>query len=78
MSNQQENQKKQESKRRKNANIALRYSGMAFQMAVIMIAGIYLGKYLDRYFENETSILTALCALLSVGVALYLTLKDVK
>ena len=78
MSNQQGNQKKQESKRRKNANIALKYSGMAFQMAMIMVAGIYLGKYLDGYFDNETRILTALCALLSVGLALYLTLKDVK
>jgi len=51
---------------------------MAFQMALIMVVGIYAGKYLDKYFGNETSILTAICALLSVGLALYLTLKDLK
>ena len=78
MSPHQENHKKQKSEKKTNANIALKYSGMAFQMAVIMIAGIYLGKYLDKHFENESNILTALCAILSVAVALYLTLKDVK
>ena len=51
---------------------------MAFQMAVIMLAGIFLGKYLDKQFETESAIFTALLAIVSVGVALYLTLKDIK
>ena len=51
---------------------------MAFQMAVIMLGGIFLGKYLDKYFETGSGILTAFMAILSVGVALFITLKDIK
>ncbi len=51
---------------------------MAFQMAVIMLLGVFAGKYLDRRFETETAIFTALFAILSVGVALYFILKDIK
>ncbi len=51
---------------------------MVFQMAIIMLGGIFLGKYLDRYFETGSSIITAFSAILSVGLALYITLKDIK
>lgn len=47
-------------------------------MAVIMLGGIFLGKYLDKYFETESDIFTAFLAVLAVGVALYVTLKDIK
>lgn len=77
MSNQQPTNKQSEQNKRK-ANIALKYSGIAFQMAVIMLGGIFLGKYLDKYFETESDIFTAFLAVLAVGVALYVTLKDIK
>ena len=51
---------------------------MAFQMAVIMLGGVFLGKYLDKHFETGSGVLTAFMAILSVGVALYITLKDIK
>lgn len=51
---------------------------MAFQMAMIMLGGIFLGKYLDKYFETESDIFTAILAIFSVGIALYMTLKDIK
>lgn len=77
MSNQQPTNKPSEQNKRK-ANVALKYSGMAFQMAVIMLGGIFLGKYLDKYFETGSGVLTAFMAILSVGVALFITLKDIK
>ena len=77
MSNQQPTNKPSEQNKKK-ANVALKYSGMAFQMAGIMLGGIFIGKYLDKYFENESNILTAFFAILSTGVALYITLKDIK
>ncbi len=77
MSNQQPTNKQSEQNKKK-ANAALKYSGMAFQMAVIMLGGVFLGKYLDKYFETGSSIFTAFLAILSVGVALYITLKDIK
>ena len=51
---------------------------MAFQMAMIMLGGIFLGKYLDKYFETGSDIFTAILAIFSVGIALYMTLKDIK
>ena len=79
MSNQQPtNKQSEQNKKKANANAVLKYSGMAFQMAVIMLLGIFAGKYLDKYFETESAIFTAFLAIISVGVALYLTLKDIK
>jgi F0F1-type ATP synthase assembly protein I len=77
LSNQQSTNKQPEQNKKK-ANAVLKYSGMAFQMAVIMLGGVFLGKYLDKYFETESAIFTAFLAILSVGVALYITLKDIK
>ena len=53
-----------------------RYSGMAFQMGLIILAGTYIGKKLDEYFHFERPYLTVLLALLSTFSALYLVLKD--
>ena len=77
-SQQQQPNNKQSEQNKKKANLALKYSGMAFQMAAIMLGGVFLGKYLDKYFETESGIFTAFLAILSVRVALYLTLKDIK
>ena len=77
MPNQQPTNKQSERNKSK-ANVALKYSGMAFQMAMIMLGGIFLGKYLDKYFETGSDIFTAILAIFSVGIALYMTLKDIK
>ena len=53
-----------------------KYSGMAIQMGIIILAGTYLGKKLDEYFQTERPLLTVLCALISIFLALYLSLKD--
>ncbi len=78
MSSQQQNSKQSEQNKKRTANAVLKYSGMAFQMAAIMLGGVFLGKYLDKYFETESAIFTAFLAIFSVGIALYLTLKDIK
>ncbi len=53
-----------------------KYSGMAFQMGLIILAGTFLGKKLDEYFQMERPYLTVFFALLSIFAALYLVLKD--
>ncbi len=53
-----------------------KYSGMAFQMGLIILVGTFLGKKLDEYFQLERPYLTVLFALLSIFAALYLVLKD--
>ena len=74
------NQKKSEQKspaKKHNANEYLKYSGMAFQMAAIILVFTLIGKQLDAYFEMEKPVLTAVLALFSVLAALYLILKDI-
>jgi len=46
-------------------------------MAAIMGLGIFIGKQLDAYWAFEQSIMTAVCAMLSMVIAFYLVLKDV-
>ena len=53
-----------------------KYSGMAFQMGIIILIGTFIGKKLDAYFQTERPYLTIFLALLSIFTALYVTLKD--
>lgn len=53
-----------------------KYSGMAFQMGIIILVGTLVGKKLDAYFQLERPYLTIFFALLSIFAALYLVLKD--
>lgn len=59
-----------------NPNIALKYSGMAFQMGIIIWIGTFLGQKADAYFELETPYLAALGALLGLVAAFYIIFKD--
>ncbi|MFK8102999.1 MAG: AtpZ/AtpI family protein [Saprospiraceae bacterium] len=54
----------------------MKYSGMAFQMGAIILAGTLLGKKLDSYLAAEIPYLTIVFALLSIFAALYISLKD--
>ena len=63
--------------KKKTANY-MKYAGLGFQMAAIFFIGIYGGKKLDAYFENETPYITILLILfLFVGymVKLFYELK---
>jgi uncharacterized membrane protein YfcA len=62
---------------RKQVDAYLKYSGMAIQMGVIILIGTFAGQKLDAYFQTARPYLTVLMALLSIFVALYLTLKDI-
>jgi F0F1-type ATP synthase assembly protein I len=54
---------------------AAKYSGLAFEMIFIILAGVFGGIQLDELF-NTSPILTALLALFAVFVAIYLAVKD--
>jgi F0F1-type ATP synthase assembly protein I len=49
---------------------------MAIQMGVTIGLGTWLGVYLDERFQTKPA-LTILLSLASIGVALYMVLKDV-
>ena len=70
----QPTQKKQPTK--KTINPALKYMGMAFQMAFIIGLGTFLGKELDAKMQNERPLFTILFSMIFLFLAFYFTLKD--
>ncbi|GJM32358.1 MAG: hypothetical protein DHS20C18_13590 [Saprospiraceae bacterium] len=73
--NQQES--KDDPKIRGRVDDYMKYSGMAFQMAFIILIGTLGGKKLDEYFQLDKPYLTMLGAVLATFAALYLILKDI-
>lgn len=62
----------------KQRNAYAKYSGLGIQMVVIIGGGCYAGYKLDEHYKNtETPIFTIILSLLSIGLALYVVLKDV-
>jgi len=53
-----------------------KYSGMAIKMLVIILAAVYLGKYIDTYFEFKKPTITVLTSLVGVCLAVYAMIKD--
>ena len=68
--------KSNKNKNKKNLNDYAKYSGIAFQMGIIIFAGVLGGKKIDEYFSLETPIFTLILSLLSVGLAIYISIKD--
>ncbi len=49
---------------------------MATQMAIIILAGVFGGRWLDAHFLMNTPIFTLVGSLLGVLIALYFLIKD--
>ncbi len=54
----------------------MKYSGMAIQMGVIILIGVWAGQKLDERFQTLTPWFTVALALFSIFAALYVVLKD--
>lgn len=63
---------------KKQLNKWVRFSGMGFQMGMVIFLGVWGGMKLDQKFPNEHKIYTIILSLLSVFIALYLVIKEVK
>jgi hypothetical protein len=66
-----------QNKRLKGLNSYARFSAVGIQMGLIILAGTYLGVYLDEKFQFEIAVLTIVCSLASVALALYLVIREV-
>jgi hypothetical protein len=59
-----------------NANAYMKYASMGTQMLVIIGLGVFAGYKLDKWLELKVPIFTLVLSLLSVAVAIYLSIKD--
>jgi uncharacterized membrane protein YfcA len=65
-------------KPKKSHNKYARFSGVAFQMAVTIFIGTYIGVKLDEKYPNENNVYTLVFSLIFVFAALYTVIKQVK
>ena len=56
---------------------AVRLSGIAFQIIIIILLGVFGGKKLDDYFQTENPYYTLGLSVLAVFISLYFILKEV-
>ncbi len=66
-------------KKKKNStslNSYAKYSSVAFQMAAIILLGIFGGIQLDKLVKIEFPLFTVLFAILSVIFAIYFAIHD--
>jgi len=63
-------------KPKKNYNAYVKYSSIAVQMGLIVVAGTFGGYKLDKLFSLRFPIFTLVLSLGSVALAIYLAIKD--
>lgn len=63
-------------KKKKQAAGILKYSGLAFQMIVVILVVLYGGMKLDDYLQKEFPLFTIIGAIAGVFLSLYFALKD--
>lgn len=63
-------------RKKENPNAVLKYSGIAFQLAIYLGIAVFIGQKLDEHFTTEKPYLTALCTIIALPIAFYATLKD--
>jgi membrane protein DedA with SNARE-associated domain len=63
---------------KKEFNKWVRFSGMGFQMGVVIFLGVWGGTQLDEQFPNKHKLYTIFLSLFAVFIALYLVIKEVK
>lgn len=74
MMNQKHNKKLLEQK--KSANNYLKYSSLAFQLVVIICAGVFGGILLDKKINVTFPLFTVSLSIISIILSLYYVVKD--
>mgnify|MGYP000530720539 CR=1 FL=1 len=71
-----DSQEKKSNGKKKLPNAFIKYSSLATQMALIIVAGALGGMQLDKHLEIQTPWFTGGLTILSVFVAMYFAIKD--
>jgi len=64
-------------KKKERLNNYARFSGVGFQMLATIGVGVWGGIKLDNIYPNNYQVFAVICSLISIGVALYLVIKQV-
>ena len=54
------------------------FSGLFFQIAIVMLIFTSLGKYADSYFQNQSNQFTLILSLLAIILIIYLIISQTK
>ena len=54
----------------------VKYSGLSVKMAIAILGGVYLGKYIDEKLKLETPIFTLTLSLIGLALAIVIIIKD--
>ena len=54
----------------------VKYSGLSIKMAIAILGGVYLGKYIDEKLELETPIFTLILSLVGLSLSIVIIIKD--
>ena len=68
---------KNKTKKKKQLNSYIKYSSIATQMAIIIVAGTFLGNYLDAQQNSEQKTFTLISSLSAVVLSIYYAIKEV-
>ena len=63
-------------KEKKALNAYAKYSSIAFQMLVIILAGVFGGRELDKWAQLGFPVFTLVFSILAVVLAIYYVIKD--
>ena len=69
--------KKVSNSQKKPPNNFIKFSGIAFQMIAIILAGVYAGIWLDEKVPLEFPLFKLIFSLFSVGLAMYVVIRQV-
>ena len=67
----------QKSSKKSKLNSYAKFSGIAFQMVVIIFLGSYGGVKLDEKYPNQYSAYTIICGLASIAISIYFIITQV-
>ena len=69
-------EQKPEPNKKQRLNDYGKYSAMAFQMAVMIAAGVWGGYALDKYLQLSFPVFKLTLSLLAVAASIYFAVKD--
>ncbi|MBE9468254.1 MAG: AtpZ/AtpI family protein [Bacteroidetes bacterium] len=64
-------------KEKPNCHNYLKYSGIAFQMLIIILIGVFGGMELDKSISWNFPVFTLIFSILSVSFSIYYVVKDI-